>query len=226
MTRSTSGPNNRRTDAVTSGDTNRPAGRANDRTGGRRRAEDAPPEDEVRDDLRGRPARRRGGRRRPDRRGRRRRPRRARTTPARGAAAGSTRSTAATAASTSSGARRPGTRSSASSLLDLPPVDGLPGLQLRHRLRGRHAASSCPAAGANGPIATRAGRAGLRRRRSASRADVGAERGPGRHVDDHHPVGAPRPRPGRGAAPGAVRPVPAARHRRRARRRTRSPTAR
>ena len=51
MTRSTSGPNNRRTDAVTSGDTNRPAGRANGRTGGRRRAEDAPPEDEVRDDL-------------------------------------------------------------------------------------------------------------------------------------------------------------------------------
>ena len=53
MTRSTSGPNNRRTDAVTSGDTNRPAGRANGRTGGRRRAEDAPPEDEVRDDLPG-----------------------------------------------------------------------------------------------------------------------------------------------------------------------------
>src|SRR6476469_8000182 len=52
MTRSTSGPNNRRTDAVTSGDTNRPAGRGNARTGGRRRAEDAPPEDEVRDDLR------------------------------------------------------------------------------------------------------------------------------------------------------------------------------
>jgi preprotein translocase subunit SecF len=52
MTRSTSGPNNRRTDAVTSGDTNRPAGRGNGRTGGRRRAEDAPSGDEVRDDLR------------------------------------------------------------------------------------------------------------------------------------------------------------------------------
>ncbi|WP_433037504.1 protein translocase subunit SecF [Actinomycetospora sp. CA-053990] len=52
MTRSTSGPNNRRTDAVTSGDTNRPAGRGNGRAGGRRRAEDAPPGDEVRDDPR------------------------------------------------------------------------------------------------------------------------------------------------------------------------------
>jgi preprotein translocase subunit SecF len=52
MTRSTSGPNNRRTDAVTSGDTNGPAGRGNGRTGGRRRAEDAPPGDEVRDDQR------------------------------------------------------------------------------------------------------------------------------------------------------------------------------
>ncbi|GAA4770697.1 protein translocase subunit SecF [Actinomycetospora chibensis] len=56
MTRSTSGPNNRRTDAVTSGDTHGPAGRGNGRASGRRRAEDAPPEDEVRDDLTDDPA--------------------------------------------------------------------------------------------------------------------------------------------------------------------------